>query len=639
MRIGRLDNGKLEDLYTPVMLVPPFATREPLIEGTVVFVATTILAVALAALVVAQGNIGALRDFAAHVATDDNVETLDQISDARLAISLREGGILAALIAAAVLAFRRRLVPALLTPPVEAEEAPRIDRSEATVAGFVVLAGMVLAGRNLDLPMRADEANTILTFGTKSLWAALSDYRSSGNHILHTLLVWGAHQMGGWNPVALRMPAFLGACLTLPAAWWFVRREYGPLAAVVATALVATSPLFLEYATNARGYSLLLLLFVLLLIDGEALTRRPDRRSLWAGYAVLIALGFLTIPIMAFPAAIVVVWMLLVRWRTGAAMQAFVARMAIWSVVALGLTVLLYTPALTVAGVEALLFNRYVRGDAWGDGAWQKVFAAHGVNWLKWHWATPAWAQVALLACCVGGVAAPRSSTSHRGIFPLAVVLGMAVVLSVKPVALSPRMTIFQLFAAMVVAGTGLAALVNAALARMDLRRSRLRRTAVLAIVGLHIFCLFAWWATRPGIAAWFASETGVSPNANALCAKVSHNLRAGDSVLACWPTPGPLAFCLSASGHALSRSAVDIGLPQMCRAFTVAGAAPKGRFFMFVDDAAYQTSPIGGPLSSPFGVRMMRRHLKDDLSGYELIAQVDGGEIYRLAQKSEPEK
>lgn len=634
--MGCLHDRKLDGPPLP-MRGAPSSVRESSIEGTAVFVATAILAAALSALIASRLNIGALRYFVDLLALDGRAAILDGISDTRFVTIVWEIGIAATLVAAIMLAFRQRIGYFLLAPSIQTGKTSRIDWFEAVVAAFVVLAGITLAGRNLDLPMRGDEAASILNFGTKSLWIALSDYRSNNNHVLHSLLVWIAHQMGGWNPIALRMPAFLGACFTLPATWWFVRREYNPLAAVVATSLLATSPLFIEYATNARGYSLVLLMFVLLLIVGEILTRRPDQYPLWVLYAAMIALGLLTIPIMAFPATIVAVWMLLVRWREGYAMRPFVVRMTIWSVVAITLTLVLYTPVLTVSGSDALFFNRYVQGDAWGDGDWQKVFIANVVNWLKWHWATPAWAQVALFALCAVGVMAPQSSTSQRGVFPLAVLLGMAAMLSVKPVALSLRMTIFQMFAVLVTASAGIAVLVNTASARTGLGQYSTQRRGILALASLSIFCLFTWWATRSGVAAWFASETGVSPNANALCAKAPHDLRAGDTILACWPTSSPLAFCLSASGYTLSRSAVDLGLPQMCRAFAVTGTAQERRFFMFVDDAAYNASiPLTiQQLSLPFDGRMMRSHLEDNRYGYEVIARVDGGEIYRVEPES----
>lgn len=640
LRIGCLDADKLEKVLPPERGRSIFV-RESFIGDSIVFVATAILMVALSAMIASRLNIGALRDLADHLALDGKSAILNQVSNARFIAMVCEAGIVAALIAAAMLAFRRRIPYSLLAPSGQTGKTSRIDWIEAAVAASVILAGIVLAGRNLDLSMRADEATTALNFGTKSLWTALSDYRAPNNHVLHSLLVWVAHQTGGWNPVTLRLPAFLGACFALPATWWFVRNEYNPLAAAVATTLLSTSPLFIEYATNARGYSLLLLLFILLLIVGGTLTRRPDRHPLWALYALMIALGFLTVPLMVFPATIVVVWMLLVRWREGCTMRPFVTRMTIWSVVALAFTFVLYTPVLTVSGSEALFFNRDVQRNAWVDGDWQKVFTANIVNWLKWHWATPAWAQVSLLALCVVGIMAPRSSTGQRSLFPLATLLGMAAVLSIKPVALNLRMTIFQMFAVLVTAGAGIAVLVNAASARIGLDRYRVQRSAVLALVSLSIFCLFTWWTTRPGVAAWFASETGVSPNANALCASAPHDLRAGDTVLACWPTPSPLAFCLSASGYTLSRSAVDLGLPQMCRAFSVNGPKEDGRFFMFIDDVAYNAStpPTGQIPFLPFDGRMIRRHLKDNRYGYEVIAQVDGGEIYRVEPESEMEE
>ena len=95
----------------------------------------------------------------------------------------------------------------------------------------------------------------------------------------------------------------------LPAVWWFMRREYGWLAAAFAAALAGTSPLFIEYATNARGYTLLTLLFMVTLLCGQGLVRRPDDHVRWGLFAAAAVLGFFTTPIMAFPVAIAAVWM------------------------------------------------------------------------------------------------------------------------------------------------------------------------------------------------------------------------------------------------------------------------------------------------------------------------------------------
>lgn len=175
------------------------------------------------------------------------------------------------------LAFRRPIARSLaFVFAVGAHHPARVGWVEAAVAVCVFAVCVGLAARNLDLPIRFDEAKTITRFAAKPVWTILSDYNSGPTHILHNLLLRAAHEFLGTSPAALRAPAFLAACLMLPAMWWFVRREYGWLAAAFSTALAGTSPLFIEYATNARGYTLLALLFMVTLLCGQGLVRRPD---------------------------------------------------------------------------------------------------------------------------------------------------------------------------------------------------------------------------------------------------------------------------------------------------------------------------------------------------------------------------
>ena len=411
------------------------------------------------------------------------------------------------------LAFRRPIARSLASvAAVGAHYPARVGWVEAAVAVCVFAVCVGLAARNLDLPIRFDEAKTITRFVAKPVWTILSDYSDPNNHILSSLLVWSAQQLLGTHPAALRAPAFLAACLTLPAMWWFVRREYGWLAAAFATALAGTSPFFIEFATNARGYTLLALLFMVTLLCGQGLVRRPDDHVRWGLFAAATALGFFTIPIMAFPVAVAAVWMLLVRWREQgiAGIRPFAVNGALWCAAAVALTALLYAPVLIVSGVDALFFIEAVQRNKVG-------YSTLPINllqkWGRWHAATPVWAQTMLLLALAVGAMAPRLPLRHRGLLALAVVSGTAAVLLAKPVWLRDRFTIFLLLATMMVAGAGLAFLSEATFARFRLsagvvgRWARLEGFGALAVV-LVLRLLLVGDAARSGGA--FRLEDGV---------------------------------------------------------------------------------------------------------------------------------
>ena len=540
------------------------------------------------------------------------------------------------------LAFRRPIARSLASvSAVGAHYPARVGWVEAAMAVCVFAVFVGLAARNLDLPIRYDEAKTITRFLAKSVWTILSDYSDPNNHILSSLLVWSAQQLLGTHPAALRAPAFLAACLTLPAMWWFVRREYGWLAAAFATALAGTSPFFIEFATNARGYTLLALLFMVTLLCGQGLVRRPDDHVRWGLFAAAAALGFFTIPIMAFPVAIAAVWMLLVRWREQgiAGIRPFAVNGALWCAAAVALTALLYAPVLIVSGVDALFFIEAVQRNEVG---YSKLPINLLQKWGRWHAATPVWAQTMLLLALAVGAMAPRLPSRHRGLLALAVVSGTAAVLLANPVWLSDRFTIFLLLATMMVAGAGLAFLSEATFARFRLsagvvgRWARLEGFGALAVV--LVLGGFSWWATRPGVAEHFAWKTGWSPNASALAAAVDGVVSPGDYVFMAFPTSHPVVFHLRRRGRDVRKVRVapagEFGLSSIghrgrrISAWRVGGAGSHARFYLVVDEEGSRS--VTPPLWRRIHAYQPQFSL-DVRHGHAMITNLPGAKVWRL--------
>ena len=321
----------------------------------------------------------------------------------------------------------------------------------------MIATGVALSAYFLDVPLRVDETRTIVKYASQPFGAALTTYDDPNNHVLHTMLVWAAHQLGGWNRVVLRMPAFLSFCLLLPALWWFARREYGPTAAAFTTALAASTPYVVEYATSARGYMLLLLLFVATLLCGQSLVRRPERKALWATWAVTIGLGFFTIPVMALPALATVCWMTLARWRRRdrEGLSSFVVKIAGWSVVALAFAGALYTPVLATLGTDGLQATYNGIGIYYTDATLLGLLRHSYVVWDQWHLTSPAWFQGALLALVLVGAAVRARMCRRAGTLVLAMVVATVAVLVAKPALLPPRMVVWALLLFLVLAGAG----------------------------------------------------------------------------------------------------------------------------------------------------------------------------------------
>lgn len=358
-------------------------------------------------------------------------------------------------------------------PALSAEVAPatggRSARSEVVLAAVVTAVGVAAPLYSLDLPLRFDESITV-DFASQPFGTVVSRYYTTNNHVLHSLLVWVVHQFGDWSRIAWRLPAFFSFCLLLPALWWFVRREYGPTAAAFATAFLASTPFLFKFATNARGYTLLLLLFVGALLCGQSLVRRPERRGLWAAWAATIGLGFFTIPLMVFPAATTAIWMVLARWRRCGreGMGSFAFKTAGWSAAALVFAGALYAPIVATTGIDHLQIA--LSGIGLEEAALPKMLWYPVVVWRQWHWTSPAWVQGLLLALVFVGVALPARTCGRAGTLFLAMIAATAAVALAKPVVYSPRMGIWALLVLMTLAGVGAGTVFQGLAARAESR-------------------------------------------------------------------------------------------------------------------------------------------------------------------------
>ena len=575
---------------------------------------------------------------------------------------LQEMAVAAATFAAALLACWK--VAGVQAWP--SAQAVRNERTDPLVALAVVLAGVVLAALNLDIPLRGDESTNIINDATQPLSVAVSRYSTANNHVLHTLLVWVAHQIGGWNRVVLRMPAFLSFCIVLPMLWRFVRQEYGSTAALFATALVGASPFFIEYATNARGYTLMLLLFTSALLCGRRLVLSPDSRALWASWAVAIGLGCFAVPLMVFPAATTATWMLLARaHRFGRhQMRPFAARIVAWSAVALAIAGVLYVPVLVAEGVAGVQ-EAVAKASAWQTdlklGRTQRALAHPILVWRTWHSGTPAWAQGALLALVVAGAAVPGRSCGRRSTLLLAMAVATGALLLVKPILMTPRMAIWALLVLMIMAGAGAAFVLGRALAWPASRwPTGTAPSSVLAArygAVVLVFGAFAWWTTRPGVALRYGSIFQLAPSLPAMVSSVAQQFRPGDefatynarlapeariymrTVNHLYEDAGrhaPLPNARSWTVHRVSafpgRVSVSAGRVSASPRPAVAGSRPHaqqtdsgqspGRLVLF-DADNYE--------SGPYTIEGMtaRELLEEQWPDHELVAAFDQGRVY----------
>jgi 4-amino-4-deoxy-L-arabinose transferase-like glycosyltransferase len=219
---------------------------------------------------------------------------------------------------------------------------------------------------HLNQPMRLDEARTFLDYAIRPLPDAISNYTIPNNHLLHTFFVWLSIRVFGYAEWAVRLPAFIAGLLIVPATYVATRRFGNRDAALVATALAAVLPGLILYTTNARGYSMVVLAFVLLLPVADSLANE-ESAGRWITFGLLMALGLITIPVMLYPAGAVTLWLLVERVRRHdvASTIRFAFRLAAVLAVAGAVTLVAYVPAIQRFGVGSISGNKFVAPHSW----------------------------------------------------------------------------------------------------------------------------------------------------------------------------------------------------------------------------------------------------------------------------------
>lgn len=395
-----------------------------------------------------------------------------------------------------------------------------------------------VVGRLLSLwqPMRYDESVTWAYFAGRSWGTIVSSYPFPNNHVLFSLLAKASSLIAPFQPWALRLPAFVAGVAIVPLVWAVGRRVATPAVGLSGAALAAGSTTLILYSTNARGYSIVVALFLVLLLVADRI-RESGRLTHWGALALVGALGFYTIPVMLYPFGVVTGWLLLAALRADATQRRrLVAGVAVTSLVAGALALALYSPIIRSAGPGALIGNRFVAPSPW------VTFAAdlprHVAETLvTWTSPLPWWMFPVLLLAALFGVV--RAGLRGRPSLALAAVLWCGLLLVATHRVPFVRVWLFLL------------PLFYLAVARGAFRLlARTRVAAALHSPGSAIV-LAASVTTLAilGNTVRSSDDTGIFPSAADVTANLAGVLRPGDRVLAPIPTNGPLLYYFSARG------------------------------------------------------------------------------------------
>ena len=433
-------------------------------------------------------------------------------------------------------------------------EGAREAWADVPIGHRVAFVGILAAGIGVRLwhlegPMRYDEAFTFLNYAREPLILGLTRYDMPNNHLFHTALVHGAYRLLGDAPWALRVPALVAGILVMPATALAVRTLYGRDAALLATALMASSMAALGTSTNARGYSLVTLLFLALVSLGAYL-RRTDRGAGWILFAGLGALALYTVPTASYALATVAVWLLLEAWAgdLGVPARRFVLRLT-GAVVATGLlTTLLYAPILIRTDPATLLATSPVVAAKVNPVSFDAFLAGNAVKLVDtWHrWASDL--TTGLQALWLVGIAA--ALVWHRRLGRTRVPLVAGFLLGGIPVLVAQRVvppSRIWIFLLPVFAGMGAAGVLHLAgwLWPPERRARALRALAA----GLALLLTAGSLLTVAGRARGYGPDQPEFPGAEQAVTFVKPQLVPGDKVLVYGMSQTPFLYYARRAG------------------------------------------------------------------------------------------
>ena len=435
--------------------------------------------------------------------------------------------------------------------------------------GFVFLAiGMRV--HFLFRPMRYDEAVTFVYYASRPFYMILANYYASNNHIFHTLLVHMTYLLFGNHPWVLRLPALVSGVLLVPASYLWTRIFFNKESALLTAGVVAASSGLIEYSVNARGYTLLCLIFLLALSLAVYLKHHRNFFG-WLLFSVLLAAGFWTMTTMLFPFGIIVLWLGISVFLkdTDFDRSLFRKDLLLFSFLALFWGGLVYIPAFLTVGLNAIV------GDLYGSIPWSNLLAERlslfRSMWDLWNRDVPRLVSLLFVIGFFASLLFHKRIARHRIPLILPVLLWCFPILIVKRAILPGRAFLFLFPIYIGMASAGLLFLFKAILPKITRPLS-----LIAGILAISLSCALSLNVARSQL-LYESEQTGLRDVAP-ITLFLKEYLRKRDKVLAKVPSDVPLIYYFDREG-------IPMG-------YLYSDAASSDRLIVIVNEGVGQTLP-----------------------------------------------
>jgi hypothetical protein len=583
------------------------------------------LALALATLVVGLAALGSLWLIAAsllpgrtiearmaalmpHGATQHSSAAVRAIA-AKFSPGARLVGIGLALVCALLLGARRRLarqIGALIDAASEfcmqVAQAFGVALRPGQAAHLIALALLCALGVAVRLhflfqPMRYDEAFNYVGYANGSVIYILSNYSSPNNHLFHTLLVHFSIALFGPSVWAIRLPAFVAGCLCVPAGYLVIRQLGNRGAALLAAALLAGSSPLIQYSVNARGYSIMTLASLLLILLGSTLIEKSNAFA-WSLLAAVGAIGIWTVPVAIYPLAGVLLWIALAsRARIGRRNSGTIRNPVLAGGITLLISALLYLPAIAGTGIRSVVANPYVKALAWPEFV-ARAPAYPVTVWRFFNLDLPAWLGATLTALFLCGLLLRRSRRRIATPVAPAVLAATCLLICLQHVLPFERTLLF-----LVPLYLGEAAIGVTSLLRLDGQERAAPAFGVAAVIAGVLFCL----PMRSSSSVYLSEGSVNLRDVPQIARDLKRLLRPEDGITAYGNFKLPLAYYLQREG--VKREVYGSG------DWGVVAASPPQRIFLVIGKCVrLNESPWRSSESFRYSIRLVEDYTEAKL-------------------------
>ena len=242
---------------------------------------------------------------------------------------------------------------------------------EWTILGILIVLAFAASWVWVEKPMQHDESYTFIAFAQRSFINIISDYHLPNNHVLNSILIHILFKVFG-NPstIIVRLPSLLAGVVCVPLAYIWARKQYGVYTAIVAAGFVGYLPWLKLQSTNGRGYMLMAMFTLLMLILAGRVREKKDRFA-WLLLISATVLNFYTLPIALYPTGIIALWLFISALRGDIApayggFWRFFRYLVVYGFVSGLLVFLLYSPIFLIgSGWDSFFNNPFVESLGW----------------------------------------------------------------------------------------------------------------------------------------------------------------------------------------------------------------------------------------------------------------------------------